>query len=377
MLTKRKMMVLGPTEIEQDILNMGAEPMFYSRTEEYSLFLKDLFSDLQRLFKTASPVFVLPCSGTGVMEFAMSNMAPCSKQYAWSDVNAAITVNGGSFGKRWTDIASNLNIPYYEIRLGETEQMTVDILEEVIADADDGDYATLFLTHNETSIGKLTDIKALAECAHKHNLLVVVDAVSSLGINDIRMDEWGIDVLITSSQKGLALPPGLGLISFNEKALQFSLAQKHSGRPTSFYFDVEQYYNNWRRNQTPFTPPIQLLTMLRGRLDKMLRVFDSTIWYYTDLTSYLRQSLNIAGYKLVESELMSNCVIAVHSPVDVRASQIVQRLALFHNIQVAPAAGDDKDKYFRVGCYGNINELDIDSFIHALNETVQFLRQHR
>src|SRR5574344_1337958 len=192
MLTKRKMMVLGPTEIEQDILNMGAEPMFYSRTEEYSLFLNELFSDLQKLFKTVSPVFVLPCSGTGVMEFAMSNMAPCSQKYAWSDVNVAITVNGGSFGKRWTDIAKNLKMPYQEIRLEDTEQMTVNILDEFMNDAEEGEFASIFLTHNETSIGKLTDIKAIAERAHEYGLLVVVDAVSSLGINDIRMDEWGI-----------------------------------------------------------------------------------------------------------------------------------------------------------------------------------------
>ena len=355
----RLMFVLGPTEIEEDILQIGTKPQAYMRTSDFSAKLEKIFGNLQYLFQTKSPVVFFASSGTGAMEAAVTNIL--SK---WDHV---LYVNGGSFGHRWGDIcekhgvdAKSLDVPFGH---------SIDpqrIKEELDKNSN---IKAVFTTYDETSSGAKTDIKAIGAILKNYpNTLFVVDAVSALLTEELKMDEWGIDVVISSSQKALALPPGLGFMAINDKALEFA---KNADLRT-FYFDIFDYIANWKRNQTPFTPPVGLLFQLERRLEKIKQEgLDNIQKRYYDLTQYLRKGLAEVNFHPV-AKYPVNCVTGIFTaPFD--ASEIVRIMREKYNIEVAPSGGDMKTKLIRVGNFGAVGKEEIDYFIKCLKLTLNEL----
>lgn len=356
MLTKKLLMVLGPTEIEEDILELGSHSQVYNRTPEFTEVLKGIHENLQYVFQTKNPVFILGNSGTGAMEAAVTNLLSAGDK--------VLVVNGGTFGARWTEICQKHKVIVEEIKLVSGEVVDSQEIKNRL-DADNS-IKVVFTTLNETSTGALTDVKEIGEIVKNYDTLLVVDAVSALVVEKMEMDNYHCDVVLTSSQKALALPPGLAFISFSDKAWPF--VEKADLK--TFYFDAFDYLNNWKRNQTPFTPPISLLIQLEARLNKIREEGLENIQIrYKKLTNMLRFGLKALDLKQA-GENLANCVTGINSPENIDASQVVEIMSNKHNISIAPSPGDLKTKLFRIGNFGNIQQEDILTMLKALGSTL-------
>lgn len=356
MLEKKLLMVLGPTEIEEDILELGAHPQVYNRTPEFTEVLKGIHENLQYVFQTKNPVFILGNSGTGAMECAVTNLL--------SKGDKVLVVNGGTFGARWTEICQKHKVVVDEIKLESGTTVKPEQIQEKLDE--DSSIKVVFSTLNETSTGALTDVKAVGEVVKNYDALFAIDAVSALVVEKMEMDNYHCDMLLTSSQKALALPPGLAFISFSDKA--WSFIEKADLR--TFYFDAFDYLNNWKRNQTPFTPPISLLIQLERRLEKIKEEgLENIQKRYKRLTNILRAG--IKGLSLQQAgENLANCVTGINSPENIDASQVVEIMSNKHKISIAPSPGDLKTKLFRIGNFGDIKQDDILKMLKALGSTL-------
>ncbi len=351
-------MVLGPTQIEEKILNKGAAPQMYNRTREFSKTLGRVHQNLQYLFQTKNPVFLLTCSGTGAMEAAVLNTL--------SKGDEVLAVNGGTFGGRWTEICKKHGVKVKEIKLKYGQPVDPKDIDRELSR--NRNIKAVLTTLNETSTGILTDIKSIGAIVNRYPAILVVDGVSGVGVEEMPMDKWHCDVLLTSSQKAMALPPGLAFISFSKKALRS--AGKACLR--TFYFDVFDYQKNWERDQTPFTPAIALIYQLDVRLQKIRKEgLERYRKRYKRLTGILRRGIKAIGLKM-SGEKLSNCVTGIWSPDGIDASKVVEHMQENYNIYIAPSPGDLKTRLFRIGNFGDIKEKDILRMLSALKDTLSY-----
>lgn len=358
---KNLLMILGVVEIEDDVRALGAEPLDYNRTPDYKIILENIFKGLQYVHQTKRPVLLVSSSGTGVMEGAVTNVMNRNSE--------ALYVNGGVFGERWGFILKQHGIKAHEIKLnyGETinPQNVKDYLDK------NCNIEAVFLTHNETSTGTKTDIKAIAEIVKKYpNTILVVDCISSILVEDIKTDEWGIDVIVSSGNKALAVPPGVGFMTFSEKAMK--KVEKSDLR--LFNYDAIEYTKEWERTSTPYTPPISILKQLELRLKKIqTEGLENVRKRYENNTQYLRDGVKNLGLGFFTKH-PANCVTGVVTPENINAGDVVRLMREKHHIELAPSWPGLKEKLFRVGNYGNINKPEIDRFLNALKLTIDELR---
>jgi len=362
--TRKLLMVLGPTEVEQEILDVAALPQEYMRTPDYSEKWGEIFKNLQYIFQTKNPVVCFACSGTGTMDAAISNLLP-------QGGGVSLFINGGSFGKRWGDILNQYKIKNIEIPVEFGKSVNPQIIKQELEK--NKNINTVFATLDETSSGALTDIKTIGEIIkHYPNVVFVVDCVSGLVVEEMQMDDWGIDVAVSASQKALAIPPGLGFMAISEKALK--LAQQNTTRPG--YFDIFDYIKNWQRNQTPFTPAVSLVEQLKLRLEKIKSEgLEHYRKRYQENTELIRNGLQELGFD-VFAENPANCVTGVMTD-KFNASEIVRIMREKHNIEIAPSGGNLKEKFFRVGNFGAIDKPEIERFLQAMKATIGELQNDR
>lgn len=353
------MFVLGPTEIEPDILELGAKPQAYMRTVDFSNKLACIFKNLQYLFQTKNPVVFFASSGTGAMEAALTNVLSAG--------DTMLYINGGSFGHRWGDIAQKHNLNAIELKVPFGQSINPNLIKDELEK--NPNIKAVFSTYDETSSGAKTDIKSIGNIIKNYsNTIFVVDAVSALLTEELKMDDWNLDVVISSSQKALALPPGLGFMGISQKALGF--AEKANLK--SFYFDIFDYIANWKRNQTPFTPAVGILFQLEKRLEKIKEEgLENIQKRYADCTQYLREGIKELGFNALATEPV-NCVTGVFTaPYD--ASEIVKIMREKYNIEIAPSGGEMKTKLIRIGNFGAIGKEEIDLFLKCLKLTLEEL----
>ena len=355
---KELLMALGPVQMEQDIINAGNRQVPYPRTPEYSAWYASINADLQYLFQTKRPVFTITCSGTGVLQMAADNLC--------SPGDNVLTFATGTFGKRWGHILRAAGVTVLEQPMQVGTNVTPELLMPLLEQYPDA--KTIFLTYNETSTTALADVEGCAALLRNTDRLLVVDAVSALLAEPLRMDEWGVDVVLTSSQKALALPPGLGFIAFSEKAWKRVLL-----RPSrSFYFDARAYMQDWQRNQVPFTPSLSVILQLKERLSAVREEGLPAIYMrYSNLTARLRNGLHSLGFTFLSTH-MGNCTTAVCVPEDIDAKALVDKARLEKKIILVPPYPGSN--FIRIGNFGAISEDDIDYCLKCLAETLNELR---
>lgn len=350
-----KLMVAGPTEIEKDILLAGAHPMVYNRTPEFSKFINRVEENLKRLFMTKDDIFILCSSGTGAMEAAVVNLL--------SENDEILIVISGTFSHRWYEITNRFNVKAQPIEIPEGGSINPHLINEKI----NSKTKAVFVTANETSLGTTTDVEAIGKCIKDTKTILVVDAISSLGSDRFETDNWFCDVVISSSQKALALPPGLAFITISKKAWYL---QEKSNLP-KYYFDLKNYKENLVRGQTPFTPPISLLYQLDLRLKKILeKGMDLVVEEHREKSLYLQKGLESMGLKVIGNR-PSNGVIGVLFPERIDAFEVVQRLRVEFNIEITPSPGNNKARIARIGLFGNLNNSDIDDLLTGLRKIIQ------
>lgn len=351
----------GPIQIPAEICAALGKPIIHHRTPQFQQILKDCVEGLQYVFQTKNDVYILTSSGTGGMEAAVCNLV--------NQGDKVVTVEGGKFGERWTELCKvyGAEPTVIEVKWG-TAVKAAQIKEVLDANKD---IKAVFVTLNETSTGVVTDLKPIAEIVSKTNAILVVDAISGLGVVDCKVDEWGLDVVVTGSQKGFMLPPGLAFISVNEKAHKV-IAECKSPR---YYFDLRKAKKAFADTDTPFTPAIGIIVALKEALDFFKsRGIENLFKYYEKMAIATRQAALALGLGLLaEENCISNALTSIVIPDNIKGGQIVKIMRDVHGITIAGGQGYLKGKIIRISHMGAIDEYDILAGISCLEKVLKEL----
>tara|TARA_B100000315_G_scaffold256096_2_gene301194 strand:+ start:347 stop:1462 length:1116 start_codon:yes stop_codon:yes gene_type:complete len=352
-------MTPGPSPVPSFVLKGLAKEIIHHRTDEFRAVLEDVDKGLKSVFSTANPVLILASSGTGAMEAAVSNL--------FSKEDKIITISGGKFGERWTEIGTvyGLNVVNMDIEWG--NQPSLEDLNQLLDKNPDAKAVLTTLT--ETSTGTVFDVKSIAEICSKRGLLSIIDAISGLGQDLFLTDEWGVDVVVSGSQKGLMLPPGLGFISLSEKAKR---ALTNSNLP-KYYFDLSKALKSYAKNDTPYTPAVSLIVGLKESLDYINKEgVIARCGRFAKMAIAAQKAAKSLGLDLF-SKSPSASVTAICSPESIKSSEIVGILRKEHGLSIAGGQAKLKDKIFRIAHMGWINEKDLISCFSLLESVLQKL----
>lgn len=354
------MFTVGPVACYPEVLEEIGRQMYSHRSREYLDLHYETVDLLKRFLETESQIFLFSSTGTGFMEASIRN---CVRRSLLCCIN-------GSFGKRFADVAvaNGRVVERLEPPLG--EPVLPDMLEDALARHPEVE--AVALTHNETSAGLINPLRELASAAKAHGKLVFVDAVSSMGGTEIKVDEWGIDVCFSSSQKCFGVPPGLAVGSVSEEALKLSEAAVDKG----WYFDFKLWERYQKRGRG--TPVTSVIPQIAG-LNRILRLIEERggkEWYFN---LYRRRNLKIRrGVERLGLSIFprkgyeSPTVSCVNAPEGVEGALIYERMR-GKGFELAMGYGDLKETTFRIGNMGHIEERDIDLMLEALGEVLAAL----
>lgn len=346
-----KLFTVGPVEMYPGTLETASEQLPYFRTPEFS----QLMLENERMFKASigahknSKTVFLTASGSGAMEAAVIN--------CFDSKDKVLVINGGSFGRRFADICAIHKIPYDELKLEFGE-----VLTEQRLDAYDGSvYTGLLVNLHETSTGQLYDIKVVSHYCQKNNIYLVVDAISAYLADEIDFDNDGIDALIVSSQKALALSPGLSIVEVSERMYR----DKVMGiEPATLYFDFKDHIKNMERGQTPFTPAVGILLELHERLTTIGKQgIEDVQRAQAELAQRFRKELKELGFHTPEYPLSNALTPVLLEP---NAKEIYEQLKEKYDIIVTPSGGALEKVLVRVGHLGNVKWEDYEVLLDAM-----------
>jgi aspartate aminotransferase-like enzyme len=331
--------------------------MINHRGPEFAALQGRIMGRLKEFFRTQSEVYVLTASGTGAMEAAVVNVL--------SPGDGVLAVSIGEFGDRFAKIADafGAKVTKLDFEPG-TAAVAAAVADALRADSSLG---AVLLTHNETSTGVTNDVQAIGKAirAVRPEVLFVVDAISSLGCIDFKMDAWGVDVATTCSQKGFMIPPGLAFISLSDRAWR---AYERAKMPR-FYFDVGAYKSYAARGQPPFTPAVSLYYGLDTALEIMAAEgFEQVNARHAATAEYTRRRVKGLGLKLLaEGPQGSDTVTSVLVPEGVNAAELLALLNKEYDTVLAAGQGKLMGKIVRIGHMGMVTNADIDAAVDALD----------
>jgi aspartate aminotransferase-like enzyme len=342
----------GPTPVPERVLLAMAKPMIHHRTNEFQGILKEVEENLKYVFCTKNDVIILAGSGTGAMESAVANLL--------SPGDTAIVVRAGKFGERWSEICEAYGIKPVNIDKEWGSAVTPSEIEAALKS--NPNTKVVFITACETSTGAETDVKAIAGVVSKTNSVLVVDAISSLGAVELKMDEWGVDVVISGSQKGLMTPPGLAFIAMSNKA--WALAE--SSKCPKYYYNLKKAKKSIEKTDTPWTPAVSLIIGLNEAL-KMIKEegLENVIARHSRLANAARNAMKGLGLELF-SQSPANTVTPVKVPAGVDGEKLVKDIRSKYGISIAGGQDEMKGKIFRIACLGYVSEFDLFSGISAI-----------
>lgn len=361
---KTFLMIPGPTPVPERVLMEIAKHPIGHRSSEFSQILEAVYTDLKYVFQTKNDVLVYTASGTGAMDAALSNLI--------NPGDKVLSLVIGNFGQRWAKIAKALGAEVDTIEVEPGNAINPNDLKAKLDADTDKKIKIVTLTQNETSTGVTNDVKALVAMIKDHGALSVVDGVTSLGAIECKMDEWGIDVLVSGSQKGFMIPPGLSFLAASDKAWE---VHKQCQRP-DFYFNWEANRKSVVANSTAFTPAVSLFAGLKVALEMMKEEgLDNIIARHTKLATALRAGIKALGLKLfaVDEKYASNSITAVYPPEGISVPDIRKILKNDYDIVVANGQNQLKDKIFRMGTLGFVSERDVITAIGSLEATLNKL----
>ena len=358
---KTFLMIPGPTPVPQSVLlDMAKEPIGH-RSSEFSKILEKIYSNLKHIFETKNDVFVYTSSGTGAMEAAISNLV--------NEGDKVLSLVIGNFGERWAKIAKAFGANVETISMPYGQAINPEELKQRLDKDVNKEIKFVTLTHNETATGVTNDLKLLCEIIRNHGAISIVDGVTSVCAMPLKMDEWGIDVLVSGSQKGFMIPPGLAFLSANERAFEVHKNCKRSG----FYFNWDAYKKSVGANSTPYTPAVNLFIALDTALNIILNEgLEKIHKRHKKHSLALRAAIRAINLKLfVEDENIASCAITSILPPDgISVPQIRSTLKNDFDIVVANGQNDLKDKIFRMGTLGFVCDRDILGAISSLEATL-------
>ncbi len=341
---KYRLLSPGPTPVPEKALLRMADTIIHHRTPQFQAVLKGVFEKLKKLFLTKNPVLVFASSGTGAMEASVVSFL--------SKGDKAIVIKGGKFGERFAEIceAYGVEVIPYDVTWGEPADPKA--VEKLLKD--NPGVKAVYSTLCETSTGVVNDIKAIAGIIKKTDAILVVDAVSGLSADEMKPDEWGVDVVVSGSQKGIMLPPGLAFMSVSKKAEKMA---ETSDLP-SYYFGLKAALKAYAKNDTAWTPGVSLIMGLDTVLDMILQEgLDNVLSRHARLANATREAVKALGLEIF-AKRPSNAVTSVKVPDGVDGSALVKKMRDEQGVTIAGGQGSLKGKIFRIAHLGYMDEYD-------------------
>jgi aspartate aminotransferase-like enzyme len=355
---KKRLFTPGPTPVPENVMLRMAAPIIHHRNPEFMEILTSVHADLKYLFRTTQPVVVLSCSGTGGMEATISSL--------FKQGDKIITVNAGKFGERWGELVRVFTGNCIEEKVAWGSAIQPERLAQLLKEHPDA--RGVCLTHSETSTGTSADIKALSALIREESeALVLVDGITAVGAHEFQFDDWGVDICITGSQKGLMMPPGLALVAISERAQD---AIKGNNGTPHYYLSLKKALKAHSGDDTPFTPAVSLVIGLDEALQMVKAEGIEHIWArHESLANACREGCNALGMKLF-SNSPSFAVTPVWLPEGVKWSAFNKALKNSNGITVAAGQDEYKDKIFRISHLGFYDELDMLTVIGGIERAL-------
>jgi aspartate aminotransferase-like enzyme len=344
----------GPTMLPPEVVLKMAEPIMHHREPEFERIFAEIREGLKYIFQTKNEVLTFTSSGTGAMEGAISNLL--------STGDKTIVVRGGKFGERWGEICKAYGIDFIPIDVEWGRAVDPQRIEKILQS--DPSVRGVYIQASETSTGVKHPIREIAEIVKRYEQVVlVVDAITGIGVFDLPMDAWGLDVVVSGSQKAMMLPPGLSFAALSDKAWKFV---ERSNLP-KFYFDFRKELKGTKKNQSAYTPAISLFVGLRESLRMIQKEGREAIFQrHERLAEATRRAVKALGLELYAPDSPSNALTAVKFPPGIDGEKLKALFFEKFGITVAEGQEQAKGKIIRIAHLGYYNRLDIIMVISAL-----------
>ncbi len=349
---KKYLLTPGPTPLPPEVLQAASQPIIHHRTSEFQAIFTEVNEGLKYLFQTSNDIITFASSGTGAMEAAVVNLLSAGDK--------AITIAGGKFGERWTELCQAYGVEPIVLDVKWGQPVSADEIKKLLQKHKD--VKAVFATLTETSTGVTNDIRALGEVVSKTDAVLVVDAISGLGAEDLQSDNWKVDCVVVGSQKGMMLPPGLAFCSISKKA--WELIEK--SKLPKYYFSFKKAKKALDKNDTAYTPAVTLVVALREALRLIKQEgLENIFKRHKLLARAMREAMLGLGMKLFAAG-ECNVLTAAYVPEGLDSSKVVKLLRDKYGISIANGQGELKGKIVRVAHLGFMNSFDIITGICAL-----------
>ena len=360
-----RLMIPGPVEVAPEVLAAMAEPLVAHYGEEWTAFYKETIRLLQKVFRTEGDVFLLVGSGSAGVDAALgSALAPAGK---------VLIPQNGFFGERLAEIARTYVLDVTTVKFPLGQAYDLERIEDVLRG---GSFQAVAAVHCETSTGVLNPIRELAELCRRYPVVLIVDAISSLAIDPLEMDNWGIGICVSASQKGLESPPGLALVAVAPQAWEVIERNRRPG----WYLNLKvwrEYTEKWGDwHPHPITQAVNNVRALRVGVERILSEGLEARWSrHREVAERLRKGLRDLGLKLfVPDEIASHGVTSVVAP-NGKASELLAYLRERYALLLAGSLGELRGKVFRIGHMGPTADQEaIDYVLCALSSTLRGVR---
>lgn len=345
----------GPTPVPPKVLQAASSEILYHRSDEFRTIFRDLSNNLKKIVGTQNPVLTLTASGTGAAEAVIQNLSNKGEK--------GISLSNGRFGERWAELMSLYGMESATQKTEWGKQVNVSVVEDFLHNVPE--VSMIWIVHCETSTGTVNNIQHIIERIKQHtDALICIDGVTSVGVHELLMDEWGIDVLVTASQKGLMTPPGLSFVSLSDKAWKKINDMPQKG----MYFNLTRALKNYEKNTTPWTPAVSLINAAKTATDMILSEGMENVWLrHNVLADTFRNRMNSIGLESF-SENPCNALSALKIPKEY--PDIVERLLEQYNIRVSKGQEHLEGAIFRVAHMGWCSESGVNEVANAIEDII-------
>lgn len=354
---KYRLFTPGPTSVPEATLLELARPVQHHRTAEFRAMFKQVQQDLQYIFHTKQTVLTITGSGTAAAEAGIvSALKPGAK---------VLNVSNGKFAERWAQVCRAYDIDVEELKKDYGTHVTPD---EIAAKLKATKYDAVILVHSETSTATTCDLAGIGKAVRDSgDTLLIVDGITSIGAFEFRMDDWGVDIAITGSQKALMLPPGLGFVALSDRA--WKAVDANTAR-REFYLDLAKYRKSIENDDTPFTPANTLIAALQVSLSMIRQETIEGVWKRTGITAEaFRAGMQALGLELF-SQTPADSVTAVRYPEGITDKDFRGGLKSKHNIHIAGGQGSMEGQIFRVNHMGYSDAYDALAVVAAIEHVL-------
>jgi aspartate aminotransferase-like enzyme len=354
---KLKLLIPGPVELPSRVLLAMANPPIGHRTPDFEEILEECWDTLREVFNTKGDVIIITGSGTSAMEAAVASTVKRGEEI--------ICIGGGKFGERFGDISRAFGLKVREVPVEWGTAVDPEKVEEAAAESS---ATAITLTHNETSTGVVHDAEAVGRIARDYGMIYIMDGITSVGGDEVKVDSWGVDVCITGSQKCLAAPPGLAMVSVSDRAWDAIGENEERG----YYLDLAAYRRALKKKTTPYTPSVSLIYGLREAL-RIVREegMEKRVKRHRTMALASRRAAEALNLELFAEEgSASNTVTAIRIPEGLSDDDVRGVMKREHGILLAGGQGKLKGKIFRIGHMGNVGYGDLVEAIAALERVL-------